>query len=353
MSTPPPSKPLTRPHQDRADVQPRRRAGTEGRDGRQPQHRRPHPGRCGARRRTGGRMPAVPQPGGGGRRPALPARRPEPAAGTPGGAHLRQRRGLPPLPHLARLRRLRWRSRGAEWGHDPHRNHRRPRQSGPPPVRPAHEEGHSVTSIIRNPDHAADVAATGATPSVLDVENSTTAAIAEASRATTPWSGQPGPAAGIPSGPMRWTVTRPSGRWTRRRRPASGAMSWCPTWARGRTMASRRRTASSPTRKPRRRRMSTCAAPGWPGPSWAPGALTDKPGTGRIDVDPATRRAAGKPPAATLPVWPQRCWTCPKPRAGPSNSATARCPSPPRWSRAVAAAPAGTVGRAWPRPREA
>ncbi|KRE74351.1 SDR family oxidoreductase [Arthrobacter sp. Soil762] len=43
-------------------------------------------------------------------------------------------------------------------------------------------EGHSVTSIIRNPDHAADVAATGATPSVLDVENSTTAAIAGALR---------------------------------------------------------------------------------------------------------------------------------------------------------------------------
>ncbi|GAC1377191.1 MAG: SDR family oxidoreductase [Pseudarthrobacter sp.] len=41
-------------------------------------------------------------------------------------------------------------------------------------------EGHSVTSIIRNPDHAADVAATGAAPSVLDVENSTTAEIAAA-----------------------------------------------------------------------------------------------------------------------------------------------------------------------------
>ncbi|HJV99086.1 MAG TPA: NAD(P)H-binding protein [Arthrobacter sp.] len=40
------------------------------------------------------------------------------------------------------------------------------------------EEGHRVTSIIRNPDHAADVAATGATPSVLDVESATTAAIA-------------------------------------------------------------------------------------------------------------------------------------------------------------------------------
>lgn len=41
-------------------------------------------------------------------------------------------------------------------------------------------EGHSVTSFIRNPDHAGDVAGTGATPSVLDVENSTTAAIADA-----------------------------------------------------------------------------------------------------------------------------------------------------------------------------
>lgn len=42
------------------------------------------------------------------------------------------------------------------------------------------EEGHSVTSFIRNPDHAADVAQTGATPSVLDVENTTTADLAGA-----------------------------------------------------------------------------------------------------------------------------------------------------------------------------
>jgi uncharacterized protein YbjT (DUF2867 family) len=44
------------------------------------------------------------------------------------------------------------------------------------------EEGHSVTSFIRNPDHAADVAATGASPSVLDVEKSTTSEIAAALR---------------------------------------------------------------------------------------------------------------------------------------------------------------------------
>jgi uncharacterized protein YbjT (DUF2867 family) len=41
-------------------------------------------------------------------------------------------------------------------------------------------EGHSVTSFIRNPDHAADVTATGATPSVLDIENAQTPAIADA-----------------------------------------------------------------------------------------------------------------------------------------------------------------------------
>ncbi|QCB96665.1 NAD-dependent dehydratase [Arthrobacter sp. PAMC25564] len=43
-------------------------------------------------------------------------------------------------------------------------------------------DGHDVTSFIRNPDQQADVAATGATPLVLDVENSTTADIAEALR---------------------------------------------------------------------------------------------------------------------------------------------------------------------------
>ena len=43
-------------------------------------------------------------------------------------------------------------------------------------------EGFDVTSFIRNPDHREDVAAAGATPAVLDVENSTTAEIAEALR---------------------------------------------------------------------------------------------------------------------------------------------------------------------------
>lgn len=36
------------------------------------------------------------------------------------------------------------------------------------------DQGHAVTSFFRNPDHAADVEATGARPSVFDVEKATT-----------------------------------------------------------------------------------------------------------------------------------------------------------------------------------
>ncbi|XAS63442.1 NAD(P)H-binding protein [Micrococcaceae bacterium Sec5.8] len=43
-------------------------------------------------------------------------------------------------------------------------------------------EGADVTSVIRNPDQGADVTETGATPVVLDVEQSTTAEIADALR---------------------------------------------------------------------------------------------------------------------------------------------------------------------------
>ncbi|UVJ38631.1 SDR family oxidoreductase [Arthrobacter sp. CJ23] len=42
------------------------------------------------------------------------------------------------------------------------------------------DEGHSVTSFVRNPQHVPDVTATGAAPVVLDVENSTTTEIAAA-----------------------------------------------------------------------------------------------------------------------------------------------------------------------------
>ena len=41
------------------------------------------------------------------------------------------------------------------------------------------DDGHDVTSVVRNPDHVADVEATGATAAVLDVENSSAEQIAD------------------------------------------------------------------------------------------------------------------------------------------------------------------------------
>src|SRR3954462_15152016 len=40
-------------------------------------------------------------------------------------------------------------------------------------------DGHDVTSVVRNPEHVADVEATGATAAVLDVEHASTEEIAE------------------------------------------------------------------------------------------------------------------------------------------------------------------------------
>ncbi|WP_020143487.1 NAD(P)-dependent oxidoreductase [Terracoccus sp. 273MFTsu3.1] len=40
-------------------------------------------------------------------------------------------------------------------------------------------DGHDVTSVVRNPDHVADVEATGATAAVLDVEHATTEQIGD------------------------------------------------------------------------------------------------------------------------------------------------------------------------------
>jgi len=41
------------------------------------------------------------------------------------------------------------------------------------------DDGHDVTSVVRNPDHVADVEATGATAAVLDIEHASTDEIAE------------------------------------------------------------------------------------------------------------------------------------------------------------------------------
>ena len=149
------------------------------------------------------------------------------------------------------------------------------------------EEGHSVTSFIRNPDHAADVAATGAAPSVLDVENATTAAIAEALKGhdAVVWSA--GAGGGNPS--RTYAVDRDAairsmdaaaeanvGRYVMVSYMGAGKDHGVPAHHSFFAYAEAKAAADEYLRGT--------------GLAWTilgPGALTDKPGTGLIDVSPA------------------------------------------------------------------
>jgi uncharacterized protein YbjT (DUF2867 family) len=156
------------------------------------------------------------------------------------------------------------------------------------------EEGHSVTSFIRNPDHAGDVAATGATPSVLDVENSTTAAIAESLRDhdAVVWSA--GAGGGNPD--RTYAVDRDAairsmdaaaeagvGRYVMVSYLGAGPDHGVPPENSFFAYAEAKAAADEYLR-------GTQLA-------WTilgPGTLTDKPGTGRIDVDPAPEQGTGQ-----------------------------------------------------------
>ena len=149
------------------------------------------------------------------------------------------------------------------------------------------EEGHSVTSFIRNPDHAADVAATGAVPSVLDVENATTAALAEALKGhdAVVWSA--GAGGGNPA--RTYAVDRDAairsmdaaaeanvGRYVMVSYLGAGKDHGVPEDHSFFAYAEAKAAADEYLRGP--------------GLAWTilgPGALTDRPGTGLIDVDPA------------------------------------------------------------------
>ncbi|MHC6592236.1 NAD(P)H-binding protein [Arthrobacter sp. C152] len=149
------------------------------------------------------------------------------------------------------------------------------------------EEGHSVTSFIRNPGHAADVTATGATPAVLDVENSTTAEIARAleGQDAVVWSagaggGNPGRTyavdrdaairsmdAAAQAGVERYVMVSYLGAGKDHGVPENNSFY---AYAEAKAAADEYLRGSKL--------------------AWTilgPGALTDKPGTGLIDVDPA------------------------------------------------------------------
>jgi uncharacterized protein YbjT (DUF2867 family) len=149
------------------------------------------------------------------------------------------------------------------------------------------DEGHSVTSFIRNPGHSGDVAATGASPSVLDVEHSTTAALADAFKGhdAVVWSAGAGggnPArtyavdrdAAIRS--MDAAVEAGVGRYIMVSYLGAGKDHGVPADSSFFPYAEAKAAADDYLR-------GTSLA-------WTilgPGALTDTPGTGQIDVDPS------------------------------------------------------------------
>jgi uncharacterized protein YbjT (DUF2867 family) len=149
------------------------------------------------------------------------------------------------------------------------------------------EEGHSVTSFIRNPDHAADVADTGATPSVLDVENSATAAIAEALKGHDALVWSAGAGGGNPT--RTYAVDRDAAIRSMDAAEAAGVNRYVMVSYLGAGMEHGVPESSSFFAYAE----AKAAADGYlrsTNLAWTilgPGALTDQPGTGRIDVDPS------------------------------------------------------------------
>lgn len=86
------------------------------------------------------------------------------------------------------------------------------------------QDGHEVHAIIRNPDHMTEVAQTGATPVIADVEKLDVAALTSLFEGSDAVVGRPARVAAIPRAPNRWTGTPRSAPSRRRRTPARTAM---------------------------------------------------------------------------------------------------------------------------------
>lgn len=148
------------------------------------------------------------------------------------------------------------------------------------------DEGHSVTSFIRNPDHAADVAQTGATPSVLDVENATTAELAEALKGhdAVVWS------AGAGGGNPRRTYA--VDRDAAIRSMDAAAQAGVDRYVMVSYLGAGKDHGVPESNSFFAYAEAKAAADDYlrgTGLAWTilgPGSLTDNPGTGRIDVDP-------------------------------------------------------------------
>lgn len=149
------------------------------------------------------------------------------------------------------------------------------------------DEGHSVTSFFRNPDHAADVIATGATPSVLDVEELTTAELAGAltGHDAVVWSA--GAGGGNPA--RTYAVDRDAAVRSMDAARQAGVERYVMVSYLGAGKAHGVPESNSFFAYAEAKAAADEYLRGT-GLAWTilgPGALTDKPGTGRIDVNPS------------------------------------------------------------------
>lgn len=147
-------------------------------------------------------------------------------------------------------------------------------------------EGNSVTSFIRNPDHAADVAQTGATPSVLDVENTTTAALAEALKGhdAVVWSA--GAGGGNPA--RTYAVDRDAAIRSMDAAVQAGVKRYVMVsyLGAGKDHGVPEDNSFFPYAEAKAAADEYLRGTDLAWTILGPGALTDKPGTGAIDVDP-------------------------------------------------------------------
>ena len=149
------------------------------------------------------------------------------------------------------------------------------------------DEGHSVTSFIRNPDHAGDVAETGATPSVLDVENASTAEIAGALKDhdAVVWSA--GAGGGNPA--RTYAVDRDSAIRSMDAAGEAGVQRYVMVsyFGAGKDHGVPEDNGFFAYAEAKAAADEYLRGTGLAWTILGPGALTDKPGSGLIDVDPA------------------------------------------------------------------
>jgi uncharacterized protein YbjT (DUF2867 family) len=149
------------------------------------------------------------------------------------------------------------------------------------------DEGHSVTSFIRNPDHAGDVAETGATPSVLDLENATTAEIAGALKDhdAVVWSA--GAGGGIPA--RTYAVDRDAAIRSMDAAGEAGVQRYIMVsyFGAGKDHGVPEDNGFFAYAEAKAAADEYLRGTGLAWTILGPGALTDKPGSGLIDVDPS------------------------------------------------------------------